>query len=154
MPVSTTVNGTVGGQLTSSNGGVQLDIPGGALTGNVTFTHAPALTPEPSGDPGVSRSRVLFSFELSAEALGGGPPTFSQPLTLTVRYHVADLNGMDERTIQVVNRTRNKVLPTTVDTVNHVATAPVTEFSTFDLVVQPNRSYLPVVLRNSLHSGW
>lgn len=84
--VAGTLVGTSGGVVTGGNGGIQLTIPPGAVTSPtpVTITQLPA-------PPGGAPPNALFNG--ATYRIGPAGTTFSQPVTVTLKYDAAALPG-------------------------------------------------------------
>jgi hypothetical protein len=80
--------GPSGGALTSSDGKLAVDIPAGALTGDVTITTEAAAAP--------AAGAVGTVYEI-----GPTGTQFAMPVTLTLHYDMAMLNGAAESSLRV-----------------------------------------------------
>jgi len=100
--VSTTVDPTQGGQLTSPNGRVQLDFPPGAASESTIVTYTQKTAPSQSTD---SLAFACTSFDISATDTDGNPVTnFSQTFNMMVAYADRDWQSAgitDETTLNV-----------------------------------------------------
>ena len=92
------VIGSGGGELTSLDETVHIQVPTGALAGDTTFTFTPQR--RPSQDIG----KLAFahnSFQLTAVDGEGSPVTiFAQPLTVTIAYDESAV-GLPEETLRL-----------------------------------------------------
>ena len=82
------VVGTSGGAVTSSDGNLAVSIPAGALPADVTITTEPAAAP--------ADGAVGAVYEI-----GPTGTQFAMPVTLTLHYDAADLNGAAESSLRV-----------------------------------------------------
>jgi hypothetical protein len=82
------VVGTSGGALSSSDGNLAVNIPPGALPGNVTITTEPAAAPA-DGSVG------------TVYEIGPTGTQFAMPVTLTLHYEMSALGGAAESSLRV-----------------------------------------------------
>src|SRR5215831_5552675 len=80
--------GTTGGAVSSSDGNLAVSIPAGALPGDVTITTEPAVAP--------AEGAVSTVYEI-----GPTGTQFAMPVTLTLHYDMAMLNGAAESSLRV-----------------------------------------------------
>jgi hypothetical protein len=112
--------GSTGGQVRLAGGAVALDIPQGALTGNILFTATP-VTPVPTD------SGLLSVFDMGPDGL-----QFAAPVKLTINYNEADLPaGISESSLTLLDMVNGSwvEIPSTVDSVNNTVSGYVTHFS-------------------------
>src|SRR3954468_17553981 len=83
-----TVVGMSGGALMSSDGNLAVNIPAGALPGNVTITTEPAAAP--------ATGAVGTVYEI-----GPTGTQFAMPVTLTLHYDMTALSGASESSLRV-----------------------------------------------------
>ena len=141
-----------GGAVTGSDGGVvaqdnvMLDVPPGAVAGDVFITVAPVPESELPDDPSVVPG-TAFEF-------GPSGTTFFEPVTLCVQYDDDLLpEGTDESTLRIhvlVDGSFTPLAGGTVDTGNNVVCAEVEHFSVFAIVprVTPGGDVDPPVITN------
>ena len=96
--VKEVISGPVGGMLNSNDGKTTVEIPKGAVNGDVTFILKP--TPKPTG---ISAPYIPAgnNFELSAWDANGPVTTFNLPLNVTLRYTDAGLDVILEDTLKL-----------------------------------------------------
>ncbi|HEY4320389.1 MAG TPA: hypothetical protein VGM77_04340 [Gemmatimonadales bacterium] len=123
--------GAAGGSVTSSDGKVQLVIPAGALSSNVSFTITPDTATTTAGGALVAGS--VYDFEPSGT-------TFATPATIRIPYTVAGLpTGASPLFLAVFLRDGPAwdSIPSTLDTLAHTVSASVSHFSTYGLCSGP-----------------
>ena len=117
----TGVIGANGGTLTTPSGNTSLDVPVGALSGNIVISVSQNESSDTIGPP-----QIVYSFY--PDGL-----TFNTPATVTFKYNPDYLpSGADETNLKVAYESNGQwipVLESTVNTVNHSVSAPITHFS-------------------------
>jgi len=146
-------DGVVSGDqgYTTPDGGATLDIPDGTQVlgssgGPVTSIVAVAAPPwGPITVPGVPQGACLVSFAYEFTPAGA---TFNPPATLTIKYDPAMLSTLcpgvvlgDPPNIVIAYYDSvlgwTALLPSTVDTVNHTVSAPISHFTMFAVYAPP-----------------
>ncbi len=121
-----TVVGRSGGALMSSDGNLAVDIPAGALAGDVTITTEPAMAP--------AEGAVGTVYEI-----GPTGTQFAMPVTLTLHYDAAALNGAGESSLRVATYAGGawQLLPgATVDTQAKTVSGVTTHLSPYAIVTE------------------
>jgi DNA-binding beta-propeller fold protein YncE len=139
-----------GGNLTSPTDQTSYTFPAGTFSGTITLTH----TPLPAGSAPATGSLIGIQhfFEVFAVYENTGQPAQpSQPYTVTVQYTEAERGPAIESTLGFYfwNGSQWVREPTsTVDNANNRMTAMPNHFSTWAVLGETHRVYLPVILRN------
>lgn len=129
-----------------------LTFPPGAVTQSVTVVVAPVATPPATG--GFQLLGQVFAID--ATTSDGSPVThFAQPFTLVVTYTDAEVQGIDEQSLNLhywhAGQQTWIAIPTTVDAANNRLTATLDHLTTFAVlhsqVSNPARIFLPLVQR-------
>jgi uncharacterized protein YjdB len=121
------VVGVAGGSLASTDNGVRLTIPAGAVAGDMALTITPTSTPPapPSGTHAVRGTTYVF---------GPEGTTFGSPVTVTIKYDPAALPGWVLPTDLVLQRWNgtqwSKLTNLVVDPVAHTVRGRTPGFST------------------------
>src|SRR4051794_28629791 len=121
-----TVVGMSGGALMSSDGNLAVNIPAGALPGNVTITTEPAAAP--------AEGAVGTVYEI-----GPTGTQFAMPVTLTLHYDGAALGGASESSLRVATYAGGawQLLPgATVDTQAKTVSGVTTHLSPYAIVTE------------------
>ncbi len=134
----TPVTAGEGTTATCDAGGASVDIPAGAVTSDYTVS----VEKVASGTPAVPGGLSLLgaSYEFNCYDTNGTPiTTFSQPVTITISYDPAALNGMSEDSLIIyyfdtADSTWKAVTPCVVDKVNHTVTITVNHFTQFGIL--------------------
>lgn len=117
--------GPAGGTVTSSDGNTAVKIPSGALSQET------AITVELVSSPGSGSIGTVYEF-------GPSGTTFSQPVTISIRYDEADLPpGVSESSLRLgtfINNQWATVGGSSVDTVNNIVSGTTTSFSIYGIV--------------------
>lgn len=143
--------GTDGGSLTSYTGDTTVNVPADTFTDAVVITHASM----PTRPPGGNLIGIGHAFDITAVYSDTGAPAqpvSGQTLTIMVQYTDADKGPAIESTLALywwngVAWSRQGIT-STVDIVNNVITAQVDHLSTFAVLGETNRIFLPAVLKN------
>ena len=141
-PVTATIT-VQGGTLHSATGNTQLDFPAGAVSEDTLVTHTPHGSP-PTGD----LVAVRF-FDLTAERVSDGTPVtqFSLPYTLTFCYLEQELETAAEETLGVYWWDGSQWIAelTDLDTTQNCLAAWPDHMTTFAILGETNRVFLPLV---------
>ncbi len=117
-----------GGAVASSDGNLQVAVPAGAISGNVTITVAPAEAPA-AGAVG------------SVYEIGPSGTQFAMPVTLTLHYASASLGGTSESSLRVATFAQGSwhLLPgAIVDTQAKTVSGVTTHLSPYAIVAEAN----------------
>lgn len=151
--VTGTINPSTGGNLSKSDGSVEISFPAHAVSAQTIVTYHEYSAPNqvlPNG------GKFLLSFSLEARTSGGQVVTrFQQPFTLSLAYTDAALaaKGIKESNLNVAYWNGTlwvNVLPCTgcgVDTLNKRVIVVADHFTEFVLGSIPNTLYLPLIVR-------
>jgi hypothetical protein len=142
--------------LTSGDGMILITVPAGAINEAALIEYSPQ---KPLDSTAV---QVFRQFKLTARA--AADPTrflksFNQPVTISLRYGVDDVRGLDDRTFQLSHLNealgRWEALPTEHDVIKRTLTATTNHFSIFAGRANPIYA-LPGFVQHfqaDLHSG-
>ncbi len=127
-----------GATVDCSGGGASVCIPAGA----VNTDYGVIVEKVAAGTPGVPGGLSLLgnSYEFKCFDTNGAPITsFNQPVTITISYDPAALNGMSEDSLIIyyfdtADSTWKAVTPCVVDKVNHTVTITVSHFTQFGIL--------------------
>jgi hypothetical protein len=154
---ATTTTSTVdsgGGTVTSPDTDVDVDFPSGAVSETVAVTYTAVYSPE-QAPPG-SFQFAGNAFTLEAVELSSSTPitTFSEPLTVTIRYTEGDLDGLAEELVEFlywdgVAWVDDGITIIQRDMTNNVIVAQIEHLTEFALFSDHHRIYMPLVLRSS-----
>jgi len=148
-PASSTVTPAEGGALFSNDGSTSLVVPAGAVTQTVTITHTPKTA---SQVPSTGDLSGFFIFDLTAVYSGTTSPASlaaGTSYTITVDYSGAVV--VEDAQLGIYHWDGNAWVmePTSsADFDLDVVTANPDHFSTFAVLGETRRVYLPLVLRN------
>jgi oligopeptide transport system substrate-binding protein len=143
-----------GGEFTSPDGNVTVEIPAGAVTDTVVFTYTPATGMPPGGNLN-SIGRV---FDLNAVNSDTEQPAEIVPghtYTLTVRYTDPEIGPTVEDMLALywwndgASEWTRQGITSSVNTVEDIVVAQVDHFSRFAVLGETHRVYLPLVQRES-----
>ncbi|MGH7274967.1 MAG: hypothetical protein ACREIQ_10990, partial [Nitrospiria bacterium] len=119
--------GPNGGTVTSSDGNASVRVPPGALSQKTVITVAPVSNP-PSGNFG------------TAYEFGSSGITFSQPVTITIKYDEANIppgiSELDLRLGNFVNDGWQQVTGSTIDRVTNAVSGTTTSFSIYGVIAE------------------
>lgn len=125
-PVTTAIVGASGGKAVSANGRLKIQVPPGALVSSMTLTIQQIDAPAPGA--------VGHVFEV-----GPTGTTFSQPVTLTLRFTEEDLGGGSPYDLRIATFARGawQAVESIVNPSTSVAAAQITHLSPWTLVLGP-----------------
>ena len=119
--------GPNGGTVTSSDGNASVRVPPGALSQKTVITVAPVSNP-PSGNIG------------TAYEFGSSGVTFSQPVTITIKYDEANIpSGISELDLKLGNFVNNgwqQVTGSTIDRATNTVSGTTTSFSIYGVIAE------------------
>jgi hypothetical protein len=119
-------------------GGAKVEVPAGAVNVDYSVVVEKVASGTPASPSGWSL--LGTSYEFTCTDIEGNPITsFDQPVTITIYYNEADLNGMAETSLQIYWYNPNAlaweaVIPCVVDTANNTCTIQVSHFSQFGIM--------------------
>jgi alpha-tubulin suppressor-like RCC1 family protein len=140
------VLGSDGGTLQSSDGAVTLEIPAGAIDGDIGITVTPAS--DDLDDPDVVPGTV--------HVFGPSPYQFAEDVTLTIRYDPGDLDGFDPSELRIFKVDGDEwiqIAGSSVDAAETTVSAPINSFSRYGVggparvhtvIVSPSEATLAV----------
>jgi len=134
--------GTEGGKVETADGRITVEFPADAVTGTVTVTikYVPASS-VPAAPKGFKIGETCFTVE-AVDASGNAVVTFSQPVTITVRYSDGDVAAAGKDLNKLVLARYDEAsaawmtLETTVDTVDKTLSAATTQSSTWAVLAR------------------
>jgi oligopeptide transport system substrate-binding protein len=141
-----------GGELTSYGRDITVAVPAGAVTDTVVLTHTPATGMPPGGN----LNSIGKVFDLTAVYSDTGKSAQIVPghtYTTTVHYTNTELGHTDEGTLgfywwdESASAWTQQGISSTVNSTDNLVTAQVDHFSTFAVLGETHRVYLPLVLR-------
>jgi len=119
--------GPNGGTVTSSDGNASVRVPPGALSQKTVITVAPVSNP-PSGNIGTA-------YEFGSDGI-----TFSQPVTITIKYDEANIpSGISELDLKLGNFVNNgwqQVTGSTIDRATNTVSGTTTSFSIYGVIAE------------------
>jgi oligopeptide transport system substrate-binding protein len=142
---------TGGGSLTSYTGDTTVTIPPDTFTETVVITQEST----PVAQPGGNLASVGDGFDITAIYSDTGEPAQPAPgqtYTITVQYTDAERSTIKEDTLALYwwdgNAWSQQGITSTVDTIGKVVTAQVDHLSTFAVLGETHRVFLPIVMRS------
>jgi len=131
--------GSAGGTVATGDSNTVVTVPAGALAQSTTLTIAPVANPP-------AHPRLVAG---TAVDLGPNGTTFSQAVTVRLRYTAAAIASLDQSRLRL-HRFRNnaweEVPGSTVDSANRRVSGPTTSFSTYAIVGLPPLTVETVVI--------
>jgi hypothetical protein len=134
-----TSNQANGGGLLAENGQLDWQIPGDAYANNMKLRYTPKTIADfPAPPEGTIVAGPPFTLQMW-DIDSGELVTTYKPTTLTVHYNPADLGGRSESTLRLavrngVDGTLWNDIPSTVDTVNHIVVAHMSDSGDYALL--------------------
>jgi hypothetical protein len=146
-PLSTLVP-PEGGSITSNdtNRSTTIQMPSGAVTDTTVITYAYRLPEEVSSLAGIGHF-----FELFAEQNGVPITTFSEPVTIAVRYTDQERGPVIEESLHLYWLSGTTWITDGIATVAHAnsaITSTTNHFTPFAVLGKTNRAYLPIITRS------
>jgi hypothetical protein len=123
-PTSSSVVGASGGTVATADGALTVVIPAGALAANVT------VTVTPTSSPGAGALGTVYE-------LGPSGTQFSSPVTLSLHYDSANLNGVSEGSLRLATFAAGNwqiLAGAAVDTSAKTVTGTTTHLSPYGIV--------------------
>jgi len=115
--------GSAGGTIVSSDKNATLNVPAGALSNDTTISIAESTEGDPPG-------AIAFSYIFTPDGL-----TFNSAVTVSLKYNTELIpEGINETDLQLAYAQDGNWVPlanSTVDTTNHIISAPTNHFSTY-----------------------
>jgi hypothetical protein len=146
-PVATVVIGDEGGSVTSPDGSTSIQLPPAAVGAPTVITY----TGQDCQNPG-RLACTDHAFDLSAAAQAGGAPvsTFDRPVTVAVRYGTGSTWGAIPATLGLYWMSGGTWLTSGITLVardDHAISSTTTHFTSFALLGETLRAYLPLTMR-------
>jgi hypothetical protein len=127
-PTASAVVGASGGTVATADGALTVAIPAGALAADVT------VTVTPTSSPGGGAVGTVYE-------IGPTGTQFSAPVTLSLHYDAASLNGAAERSLRVATFAAGNwqiLAGAAIDTSAKIVTGTTTHLSLYGLTLEPN----------------
>ncbi len=125
------VSPTTAATFSAQNSAVTVSVPAGALTQTRNITVAPAQSPPPN-----DRLMPGTAFEFGPNGI-----TFSQPVTLTIKYDPSNLTGGSPEAglqlYEVVGTSWRVVAGSSANLTTHTVTGNVSHFTVYGVLMQP-----------------
>jgi hypothetical protein len=139
-PLTQGLDPAVDNTVACDAGGASVTLPAGSVpsTGNYDVLVEKVASGIPAVPGGLSLLGTSYDFRCW-DSDGNPVTTFDQPVTITINYDVADLNGMSEDSLLIYwynteTSAWEAVVPSVVDKVNHTVTIQVNHFSQFGIL--------------------